>query len=104
MYKRQAIYRAASGGLSRLAFLAIGDGGEDGGGGVAVNATTGNVFFTNSWADTVSVISGSTDRVIATLPVGGNPFGAGVDPGTGRVFTANRNSGDVSVFKDPSSP
>ena len=99
-----AVYRAASGGLSRLAFLAIGDGGEDGGGGVAVNTATGNVFFTNSAADTVSVISGSTDRVIATLPVGGNPFGDGVDPGTGRVFTANRNSGDVSVFKDPSSP
>ena len=48
--------------------------------------------------------AGSTDRVIATVPVGGNPFGAGVDPGTGRVFVANRNSGDVSVFEDSASP
>ena len=39
---------AGSGGLSRRAFLTIGEGGEDGGGGVAVNTATGNVFFTNS--------------------------------------------------------
>ena len=71
---------------------------------MAVNTATGNVFFTNSQADTVSVIGGSTDRVIDTIPVGANPFGAGVDPGTGRVFVANRSSGNVSVFKDPSSP
>ena len=40
----------------------------------------------------------------ATIPVGGNPFGAAVDSVTGRVFVANRNSDDVSVFKDPASP
>ena len=84
--------------------MAIGEGGLDGGGGVAVNTATGNVFITNSAADTVSVISGASNQVTATIPVGGNPFGAAVDPGTGRVFVANRNSGDVSVFKDPASP
>ena len=69
-----------------------------------MNATTNNVFLTNSLANTVSVISGSADQVIDTIPVGTNPFGAAADPGTGRVFVANRNSGDVSVFKDPSAP
>jgi len=98
-----AIYRTTSGGLSRLAFLAIGDGGEDGGGGVGVNTATGNAFFTNSRDNTVSVISGGSDRVIDTIPVGANPFGEGVDPGTGRLFVANRSSGDVSVFRDPAS-
>jgi len=98
------IYSATSAGLVKQAFVAIGDGGEDGGGGVAVNTSTNNVFFTNSRADTVSVISGSTNSVTGTIPVGANPFGAAVDPVTGRVFVANRNSGDVSVFKDPSSP
>jgi YVTN family beta-propeller protein len=99
-----AIYSAGSGGLSQRVYVAIGEGGTDGGGGVAVNTATGNVFITNSAADTVSVISGVSNQVTATIPVGGNPFGAGVDPGTGRVFVANRNSDDVSVFKDPASP
>ena len=99
-----AIYSAGPGGLSQRIFVAIGEGGSDGGGGVAVNTATGNVFITNSAADTVSVISGASNQVTAAIPVGGNPFGAAVDPGTGRVFVANRNSGDLSVFKDPASP
>jgi YVTN family beta-propeller protein len=99
-----AIYSAGSDGLSQRVFVTIGEGGADGGGGVAVNPATGNVFITNSAADTVSVISGASSQVLTTIPVGANPFGAGVDPGTGRVFVANRNSDDVSVFKDPASP
>ena len=99
-----AIYSADAGGLSQRVFVAIGEGGSDGGGGVAVNTATGNVFITNSGADTVSVISGASNQVTTIIPVGANPFGAGVDPVTGRVFVANRNSGDVSVFKDPALP
>ena len=99
-----AIYSAGSNGLSQRVFVAIGEGGSDGGGGVAVNTATGNVFITNSAADTVSVINGTNDQVTTTIPVGGNPFGAAVDPGTGRVFVANRNTGDVSVLTDPPSP
>jgi YVTN family beta-propeller protein len=104
-----AIYSAGPGGLSQRVYVAIGEGGADGGGGVAVNTdntatATGNVFITNSAADTVSVLSGASNQVTATIPVGGNPFGVAVDPGTGRVFVANRYSDDVSVFKDPASP
>ena len=79
-----AIYQAGSGGLTRLAFLGIGDGGDDGGGGLAVNSATGNVFITNSVANNVSVIGGASDRVLMTIPVGYNPFGDGVDPSTGQ--------------------
>ena len=99
-----AIYSAGPGGLARRAYLMIGEGGADGGGGVAVNTATDNVFITNSAANTVSVIGGASNLVIDTIPVGLNPFGAGVDPGTGRVFVANRGSGSLSVFKDPASP
>lgn len=100
-----AIYQVTgTGGLVRLGMVNIGDGGEDGGGGVTVNTTTGNVFVTNSLSNTVSVISGTTDSVISTVPVTANPFGIGVDRVTGRVFVANRDSNDVYVFADPSAP
>ena len=82
----------------------LGAGGSDGGGGVAVNPANGHAFFTNSMANTVSVLSGSTNQVFATVPVGSSPFGLAVDPSTGRVYVANRNSNDVSVFADPMEP
>jgi YVTN family beta-propeller protein len=101
---RAAVYRATATGMTRLAFLPVGNGGEDGGGGVAVDRATSNVFFTNSEANTVSVISGITDAVITTLPTGRSPFGAGVDSETRRVFIVNRDSNDLSVFQDTFGP
>lgn len=100
-----AIYQAAANGaLVRLAFVAMDEGGEDGGGGVVVNPATDSAFITNSLANTVSVIGGSTDTVLSTLPVSANPFGIAVDGTTGRVFVANRDSSDVFVFIDPTTP
>ena len=101
---RAAVYRANADGMTSLAFLPIGDGGDDGGGGVAVDDATSNVFFTNSAANTVSVISGTTDTVIATLPTGLSPFGAAVDSVMRRVFVVNRDSNDLSVFFDGFGP
>lgn len=99
-----AIYRSTASGLFKVARTSIGNGGRDGGGGVAVNTANGHAFFTNSVADTVSVLSGSTNSVIATVPVGDNPFGIAVDPTTGRVYVADRDSNDVYVFADPVEP
>ena len=101
---RAAIYRANATGMTRLAFLPIGDGGEDGGGGVAVDGATSNVFITNSAANTVSVVSGVTDTVIATLPTGLSPFGAAADAVLRRVYVVNRDSNDLSVFFDGFGP
>lgn len=98
------VYDAGANGLVLRARVAIGAGGADGGGGVVVNPTTGSAFFTNSLANTVSVISGDTDAVIATAPVGSNPFGIGVDAATGRVFVGNRDGNSVTVFLDPAAP
>ena len=99
-----SVFATSVTGLTRVATTGIGEGGEDGGGGVAINTTNGHVFFTNSLANTVSVLDGATNGVIATVPVGANPFGIAVDPGTGRVFVADRNSNDVYVFADPAGP
>jgi YVTN family beta-propeller protein len=99
-----AIYAAGAGGLTQLAFIAIGDGSDSGGGGVAVDTASGNVFFTNSRAGSVSVVSGVTDRVIGTVAAGANPYGAAADPGTRRVYIGNRDSHDLTVIQDTFMP
>jgi len=95
-----AVYAASASGLAPLAMLEIGDGGEEGGGGVAVNTATGNVFFTNSRANTVSVVSGTGDRVIGTITTGRNPYGAAANPAAGKVYIGNRDSRDLTVIRD----
>jgi YVTN family beta-propeller protein len=99
-----AVYAAGSSGLTPLAFFAIGDGSDAGGGGVAVDTATGNVFFTNSRANTVSVVSGTTDQVIGAVAAGASPYGAVADPTTQRVYIGNRDSHDLTVIEDTLPP
>lgn len=94
-----AVYAASAGGLAPLAFVPIGMGGADGGGGVAVNTTTNHVVFTNSVANSASVV-GTNNTVLATFATGLNPFGADVDAGTGSVYVVNRDSNNLTVFTD----
>jgi YVTN family beta-propeller protein len=97
---RAVIYRATANGLERQALVGVGNGGPDGGGGVTVNPATGRVFFTNSAADSVSVISGATNEVIATTAVGHNPFAAATNPITGQVFIGSRGECNIHVLLD----
>jgi len=99
-----AVYAASSSGLTPLAFFHIGDGSDTGGGGVAVDTATGNVFFTNSRANSVSVVSGATDRVIGTVAAGTNPYGAAADPTTQKVYIGNRDSHNLTVIRDTFTP
>lgn len=94
------VYEMAAGGLAYRASVSVGNGGDDGGGGIAVNSQTGNVFFTNSTSNTVSVINSTTHQVIATLSAGSTPFGAAVDPATGKVFVGNKGSNNLAVLND----
>jgi YVTN family beta-propeller protein len=69
---------------------------------VAVNPVTGAVYVTNSISGTVSVISGRTNAVTATITatitVGTGAVGVVVNPVTGAVYVANFVSGTVSVI------
>ena len=56
---------------------------------------TDTVYVANISGGTVSVISGWTGRVIATVTVGGNPVGVAVNPVTGTVYTDD-NSGTTA--------
>ena len=47
--------------------------------------------------DTVSVISGRTNTVTATIPVGSGPFGVAANPKTGTIYVTNFDN-TVSVI------
>jgi YVTN family beta-propeller protein len=78
--------------------------------GIAVNSQTNTIYVTNQYVlkngvvedGTVSVISGRTDKVAATVPAGSVPEGIAADPRTNRVYVANAGSsltpGTVSVI------
>ena len=63
-----------------------------------------NSFLTRQGS--VSVIDGApyiggqpnTGKVVATIPVGRNPWGIGVDPDNDRVYVSNQGSNSVSVI------
>lgn len=65
--------------------------------GVAVNPVTNRVYVSNGPLNTVTVVNGSTNAVLLTIPVGAFPQGIGVNPETNRIYAANTNGNDVSV-------
>jgi len=52
----------------------------------------------NYYGNSVSVIDGSSNTVIATVPVGTFPQGVGVNPTTNRIYVANQGGNTVSVI------
>ncbi len=73
--------------------------------GAAFDSFNGFVYVTNSGSDSVSVINGITDKVIANVSVGSAPIGAGFGPSgavfdssNGFVYVTNSGSDSVSVI------
>lgn len=65
---------------------------------VAVNPKTNTIYAANLFSDTVSVISGRTSTVVATVPVGVGPSGVAANPKTGNVYVTNLIDNTVSVL------
>jgi YVTN family beta-propeller protein len=68
---------------------------------LSVNPVTNRIYMTGVGSDGngyVSVIDGVSNKVIATVSVGMNPLGIGINPITNRVYVANLQSGTVSVI------
>jgi YVTN family beta-propeller protein len=69
--------------------------------GVAVNSKTNTIFVTGIGDGTVSVISGQTNTVTATIPVGDFPSfprGVTVNPKTNTAYVATSGNDTVSVL------
>src|SRR5256712_779603 len=67
---------------------------------VAYDSGKGEVFVTDKGSNAVSVISDTTNAVVASIPVGSSPFGVAYDSAKGEVFVANQGSGTVTVISD----
>ena len=68
--------------------------------GVAYDSGKDEIFVTNNYDDTVSVISDSDNTVEATIPVGEGPYGVAYDSGKGEIFVADNYDNTTSVISD----
>jgi YVTN family beta-propeller protein len=66
--------------------------------GVAVNPNTNHIYVANYGSDSVSVIDGTSNTVVATVAVGIDPWAVAVNPNTNLVYVANEGSDNVSVI------
>lgn len=66
--------------------------------GIALSHDGRQLYVTNAWSDTVSVIDTTSLLVVQTLPTGPEPSGVVSDPSNTTLYVANRLSGDVSVI------
>ncbi len=66
--------------------------------GVAVDNRTNDIFVTNTASDNVTVVSGSTDSVIANISVGGEPYGVAYDWASNEIYVANGGTANVTVI------
>lgn len=66
---------------------------------VAVNPTTDMIYAAHTpGADSISVISGTTNKTVSVIKVGTDPVDVAVNPVTNMIYTTNSNSQSVSVI------
>jgi len=66
--------------------------------GIAYNSANNNTYVANIGSSTVSVISGSTDSVIANILVGRQPVWIAYAPPNNKLYVTNFGSNDVYVI------
>ncbi|MHB1742283.1 MAG: YVTN family beta-propeller repeat protein [Thermoplasmataceae archaeon] len=66
--------------------------------GVAVDSLNGNIYVSDIGSNVVSVINGTTNKVIRNISVGSYPTGIAFDSLNGNIYVANLLSGFVSVI------
>lgn len=72
--------------------------------GIAYDSANGDLYVANQGSANVSVISGSTNTVVATIPVDWGPYGVAYDSANGLVYVAtcgnncNLGPGNVTVI------
>jgi len=60
--------------------------------GVGYNSGNGNIYVGNQGTNYVSILSGSTNKVIQNITVGQGPVSPAFDPNNGNVYVTDFNS------------
>jgi YVTN family beta-propeller protein len=66
--------------------------------GVAINPRTNTVYISNTRSNSISVIDGTSDKVVKTIDIDYSPFGMAFNPNTNKLYVANTEGGTVSVI------
>ena len=77
--------------------------------GVGYNSASGTIYVGNQGTNYVSILSGSTNKVIGNVTVGQGPVSPVFDPNNGYVYVTNSNSNNspgntVSVISTTLTP
>jgi YVTN family beta-propeller protein len=70
--------------------------------GVIVDTNNGNVYFTDSATNNVTIISGSANTVVGSFQIQSRSGGGAFDPVNREIYIANDGSNTVSVVNDTS--
>jgi YVTN family beta-propeller protein len=65
---------------------------------IAIDSAANRTYVTNYVGNSVSIIDGANDAVLATIPVGARPQAIAVDSTTHTVYAANTGGHSVSVI------
>jgi len=65
---------------------------------VAVNAKTGRAYVANAGDGTVTILDGSTDTVLATIPIGSHPYSIAVDSATNKIYVTHTFGDQLSMI------
>jgi YVTN family beta-propeller protein len=65
---------------------------------ITVDYSSGKVFVANYGSNSVTVIDGTTDSVVATVSVGPNPQAIAVDSSNHKVYVASTREGAITVL------
>lgn len=99
-FTRLGVFQATTEGLRRITNVELPDGGRDATGRLGINQSTGHIFIPNTKSNTVTVVDGATNHILATLAAGQQPFGVAVNSHDGLAYVAAKGSNQLWVIPD----
>ncbi|NOZ72163.1 MAG: hypothetical protein GXP38_09660 [Chloroflexi bacterium] len=95
-----AVFELKDRDLGLIARIDVGNGGPNGGIGVAFNPSTRHLFVTNSADNTFTVLDALSLRTIATPPAVSDPGDVAINARTNAVYISNRGADMVQALLD----